>query len=343
LATIEDVARRAGVSRMTVSRVINKSGYIKKETNERVLKAIEELKFRPNMVAKTLVTRRNRVLAYVMVNISDPFHNLVSQGFESVAFREKYTTMMCDTHSPSRELDYINLFLDHRIGGAVFHHLAIAPEQVEELLEGGVQCVLMDNEEELEGVPSVNTDNRLGGAMAAEYLVSRGHRRIACVHGALERPAGDDIPYEDTFQFNFWRQRVEGFRGAMQRLGVEPAGFYRSNGRFDYAVGVTKGIADEILGAENRPTALYCANDIIAVAMINELQGRGVKVPGDVAILGHDGLDLCRMLHPHITTVAQPRYEMGREAARMLIDRIERGGAPRAVVLPPGILVGETA
>jgi len=89
LATIEDVARRAGVSRMTVSRVINKSGYIKKETNERVLKAIEELKFRPNMVAKTLVTRRNRVLAYVMVNISDPFHNLVSQGFESVAFREK--------------------------------------------------------------------------------------------------------------------------------------------------------------------------------------------------------------------------------------------------------------
>ena len=127
MATIEDVARRAGVSRMTVSRVINKSGYIKKETNERVLKAIEELKFRPNMVAKTLVTRRNRVLAYVMVNISDPFHNLVSQGFESVAFREKYTTMMCDTHSPSRELDYINLFLDHRIGGAVFHHLAIAP------------------------------------------------------------------------------------------------------------------------------------------------------------------------------------------------------------------------
>ena len=328
---------------MTVSRVINKSGYIKKETNERVLKAIEELKYRPNMAARALVTRRNRVLAYVMVNISDPFHNLVSQGFESVAFREKYTTMMCDAHSPSREFDYINLFLDHRIGGAVFHHLAIAREDVEELNEGGVQCVLMDNEEDFEGVPSVNTDNRLGGAMAAEYLLSKGHRRIACVHGALERPALAEIPYEDTFQFNFWRQRVEGFREAMRELGVEPAGFYESNGRFDYAVKVTKGIADEILNADDRPTALYCANDIIAVAIINELQGRGVKIPEDVAILGHDGLDLCRMLHPHITTVAQPRYEMGREAARMLIDRIEKGGQPRTVSLPPRILVGETA
>ncbi len=331
------------MSRMTVSRVLNNGKYIKPETRERVLQAIEELKYRPNMVARTLVTRRNRLLAYVMVNISDPFHNMVSQGFESVAYRKKFTTMMCDTHSPSRERDYINLLLDHRAGGAVFHHLALREEQVAELQEGGVQCVLMDNEDDLEGVPTVNTDNRLGGALAAEYLASRGHRWIACIHGALERPEASDIPYEDTFQFNFWRQRTEGFTKALRRLGMEPAGYFESNGRFDYASERTGSILDEILSLAQRPTALYCENDIIAVTMLNELQHRKIRVPGEMAVMGHDGLDLCRMLHPYLTTVAQPRYEMGSEAARMLIDRIEKKTAPRKVVLAPALLVGETA
>ena len=348
MATIEDVAKRAGVSRMTVSRVINNSGYIKKETRERILAAISELKYRPNLVAKSLVTRRNRTIAYVMVNISDPFHNMVSQGIESVAFRSHYTTMMCDTHSPSRELDYIDLFLNHRLGGVVFHHLAVNQAQAAELAEGGVQCVMMDNEEDLEGVSAVDTDNYLGGAMAAEYLASKGHRRIGCVHGALERPAQGDaasgeIPYEDTFQFRFWRERTQGFLDRMAALGLEPAGMFQGTGRFDFMVRRSEAIVDAVMGMADRPTALYCENDMIAIAMLNELHRRGVRVPEDVALIGHDGLDLCGMVLPNITTIAQPRYEMGLTAAQLLIDQIEGGKPPRKVLLKPTLQVGETA
>ncbi len=342
MATIDDVAKRAGVSRMTVSRAINNSGYIKKTTKERIQQAIDELKYRPNLVAKTLVTRRNRTIAYVMVNISDPFHNMVSRGLESVAFKSQYTTMMCDTHLPSRELDYINMFMDHRLGGVIFHHLAINQQQVDELVEGGVQCVMMDNEEQLEGISAVNTDNHLGGAMAVEYLASKGHTRIACIHGALERPKGEDIPYEDTFQFNFWRQRTAGFTDKMKELGLEPAGYFESNGRIEYATQLAEPIMDEILGMDNRPQALYCENDMIAITVLNALQSRGISVPGDMAVIGHDGLDICSMRHPYITTIAQPRYEMGTTAARLLIDQIENKTPSRTVVLAPSLLIGET-
>lgn len=342
MATIEDVAKKAGVSRMTVSRVINNSGYAKKETRERILKAIDELKYRPNLVAKSLVTKRNKTIAYVMVNISDPFHNMVSRGLESVAYKSQYTTMMCDTHLPSRELDYINMFLNHRLGGAIFHHLAIDRRQADEMIEGGLMCVMIDNENQLDGVSAVNTDNRLGGSLAAEYLARKGHKRIACIRGPLQQPMGSNIPYEDTFQFNIWKDRTAGFAEKMKELGLESAGYYESNGRFEYAKLLTEEFMDEILGMDNRPTALYCENDIMAIAVLNELHKRGLSVPDDMAVIGHDGLDICTMRHPNITTIAQPRYEMGRLAAQLLIDQIENKTPTQTIVLKPSLLIGET-
>ena len=345
MATINDVARLAGVSRMTVSRAINNTGYVRDETRERILDAARALKYRPNLVAKSLVTRRNRTIAYVMVNISDPFHNLVSKGIEAVAFQKRYTTMMCDTHSAGRDRDYVDLFMYHRLGGVVFHHLSIKPEQAAELTESGVQCVMMDNETELEGVSAVNTDNRLGGAMAAEYLYSRGHRRIGCVYGVLERPScgEEEIPYEDTFQFRIWRERTRGFEDGLRALGLEPAVMFQGNGRFDRMESLANGIAQAVMGMADRPTAFYCENDIMAIAMLKALTRRGLRVPEDIALIGHDGLDLCGMVLPSITTIAQPRYEMGREAARMLIEQIEGGGSPRKIVLKPTVWKGETA
>ena len=348
MATINDVARRAGVSRMTVSRAINGTGHIREGTRERIFEAIRELKYRPNLVAKSLVTRRSRTIAYVMVNISDPFHNMVSRGFESVAYRSRYTTMMCDTHSSSRERDYIDLFLDHRIGGAVFHHLAITGDQAAELADAGVQCVLMDNELDLPGFAAVDTDNRSGGAMAAEYLFRRGHRRIGCVYGLLERPApesgdGAEIPYEDTFQFRIWRERTQGFTDALAGLGLEPSGLFQGNGRFDRMTRLAGPIADAVMGMDRRPTALYCENDIMAAAMLKAFYLRGVRVPEDMALIGHDGLDLCAMMLPNITTVAQPRFEMGKAAARMLIGRIEGVCPPERILLKPAVLEGGTA
>ena len=343
MATIEDVAARAQVSRMTVSRVINKKGYVGEETRKRVEAAIKELNYRPNLLAKALVTKRNRIIAYVMVNISDPFHNLVKQGFEAIAYNGDYISMMCDLHSEERQREYINVFQENCVGGVVFHHLAITQERVDELQQAGIQCVLMDNEYDLPEVSSVNTDNYAGARLAVEHLYEKGHRRIGCIHGILGPYESESpIPYEDTFQFRIWQQRTAGFTDAMKDHGLTPAGYFSCNGRQELAEQQSYGIVDQILAAEEPITALYCENDIIALTVLKRLQERGVRVPEQMAIIGHDGLDMVKMLHPQITTVAQPRYEMGRLAAQILIEQIDQNTPPRNVVLQPRLMVGET-
>lgn len=343
MATIEDVAARAGVSRMTISRVINQKGYVSAETRKRVEEAIKALNYKPNMLAKALVTKRTNILAYVMVNISDPFHNLVKQGFESSAYHGRFTSMMCDVHSAERQRDYFNMFQEICIGGAVFHHLAITEKQIQELEQAGIRCVLMDNEFDIPGISSVNTDNYAGGQMAARHLYEKGHRRIACVHGELNpdnsSPSG---LYKDTFQFRIWQQRTAGFTDALAEFGLEPAGFFLCNGQPEVAEPVSYRIVEQILSAEAPITAVYCEDDVMALTIFKRLQERNIRVPEQIAIIGHDGLDMIKMLHPQITTIEQPRYEMGRTAAQLLIAQIEQGAPPRQVVLQPRLLEGET-
>ncbi|MBO4298340.1 MAG: substrate-binding domain-containing protein, partial [Clostridia bacterium] len=153
----------------------------------------------------------------------------------------------------------------------------------------------------------------------------------------------EEIPYEDTFQFRFWQERTQGFTERMRELGLEPAGFFQGNGRFDFMSRQADAVVDAVLRTQDRPTALYCENDMIAIAMLNALRRRGIRVPEDMALIGHDGLDLCGMVLPNLTTIAQPRYEMGCEAAKLLIDQIERDSAPRTVLLKPALRAGETA
>lgn len=328
---------------MTVSRVINNSGYVGKDTRRRIEEAIAALHYRPNQVAKSLVTRRSNTIAYVMVNIADPFHNVVKQGFESVAYHGGYTSVICGVHSERRQQDYIDSFLENRTGGVAFHHLAITERQIGELKESGIKCVLIDNEYDIRGVSSVNTDNYRGGWIAGEHLIERGHTRIGCVHGVFGPYESDsEIPYEDTFQFNIWRQRTAGFTDALKAHGLEPAGMFAGNGRADISETVSCAIVDAALGMDDPPTALYCENDIIALSILKRLQELKVKVPEQMAVIGHDGLDMIHMLHPVISTVAQPRYDIGRVAAEILLDQIENAAPERHVVLTPTLVTGET-
>ena len=342
MATIEDVAALADVSRMTVSRVINKKGYVGIETRKRVEAAIKKLNYKPNMLAKALVTKRTNIIAYVMVNISDPFHNLVKQGFESSAYHGHYTSMMCDVHSAERQRDYMGMFQEICIGGAVFHHLAITEEQIKELEQSDIQCVLMDNEYELEGVSSVNTDNYAGGRMAAEHLYEKGHRRIGCVHGSLTPEQNTSTLYKDSFQYRIWQQRTAGFVDALAECGLEPAGYFLCNGQYEIAEQMAKDVVEQVLSAKDPITALYCEDDIMALAVFKQLQEQNIRVPEQMALIGHDGLDLVRVLHPQITTIEQPRYDMGRLAAQILIDQIERHTEPKHIVLKPHLQIGET-
>ena len=342
MATINDVAKAAGVSPMTVSRTINNSGYVKVSTRKKINRAIEELEFRPNMIAKSLITKRSYVIVFVMVNISDPFHNLMSQGIESVCYNSGYTVMICDTHSQRRESDYMNMFRDRCVDGAIFHHLAIGKNQVEALESNGVKCILIDNEEDLTDVCSVDTDNYLGGFIAGEHLVERGHTSIGCLMGTLYPRQGDNIPYEDTFQFRMWHQRTDGFRAALDKHNIQKRFFFQGNALFDEAMVCVKETLDQIELMTEKPTAIYCENDIMAIALLNHMQERGLKAPDDIAIVGHDGIEMCRMLHPYITSISQPRYEAGRLAAQKLIELINGNEKMEKLVLKPTLMQGET-
>jgi len=342
MVTIEDVAREAGVSTMTISRAINNSGYVKKTTRHKIENAIKKLGYRPNIIAKSLVTKKSNVIAFVMVNISDPFHNRMIQGIESVCYNSGYTVMLCDTHSPMRESDYINMFVDRYVDGAIFHHLAITKKQVELLENNDVKCVLIDNEEDIPGVSSVDTDNYLGGFMAAEHLVEKGHSVIGCMMGTMQPRLGDNIPYEDTFQFRIWHERTDGFKAGLNKHNIQKCIFFQGNALFDESIPFVKLALDQIEALEEKPTAIYCENDIMAIALINNMLERGIRTPDDIAIIGHDGIEMCQMIRPNITTITQPRYEVGRLSAQKLLDRIDGNEKIEKLIVKPTLLLGET-
>ena len=342
MPTADDVAKLAGVSKMTVSRVLNNSGYVSSKTRGSVERAINELNFRPNMVAKALATKRTRIIAYAMVNISDPFHSLVAKGLEEICFKKNYTLILCDTNSKETEQDYLNMFIERYVDGVVFHHLSITEAQLIKLKDIGVNCLLMDNEKDLSGSSSIRTDNYGGAVMAIEHIISKGHRRIGCVHGVLKKPAGREVPYEDTFQFDIWRQRTKGFKDSMKQHGLDAGMLYQGNGLQEIMQTLTEQILDSIFSNINPPTAVYCENDIMALMLLSAMTARGLRSPDDLAIIGHDGLSICRLLHPFVTTIAQPQYRMGNLAGDLLIRQIEKASLPEKLVLSPSLLEGET-
>ena len=343
MATISDVAKKAGVSKMTVSRTINNSGYVKTETRELVTKIIKEMQFRPSMIAKSLTTQKSNTIAYVMVNLADPYHTLLYKGMETYCYNRGYIALICDAYSKNREQDYINILIERSIDGAVFHHLDITQEQLILLKEAGVSCLLIDNEEDFPDICSVNTDDYLGGRMAVDYLVSKGHTRIGCIHGVLEHPGGSNIPYEDTFQYEIWRRRTRGFLDRMKELNLESSFLFQGNGLDEKARECMPAILDAIMNLPVPLTAVYCENDTMAVALLNTMLERGMHAPDDLAIVGQDGVSIGRLLHPYITTISQPKYELGYKAAEMIIEQIENGDYSKKITLDPELIIGETA
>ena len=346
MATIGDVARRAGFSKMTVSRVLNNKGYVKEETRRRITDAIAEFNYRPNMIARGLVTGHSHTVAHVMLDIDDMIHVAVNSGFEEACYERGYSTIVCDASRKSREDDYIDMIIDKQIDGAMFHHLDITEEQAGRMIAAGVKCVLIDNENEITSVSNIYTNNYRGGYIAAEHLIERGHKKLGCMHGLLSRPEvfNELTEYVDTFQFNIWRQRTQGFCDAIKARGLEvnKKYFYQGDGTMKHGLKLASDIMKQVLTLDDRPTAMYCENDVMAVGAINALLELKLDVPETMAIIGHDGIEIGEILYPRLTTIDQPRYQMGYLAAETLIDLIKNKSGVTNRVLDPKLIVRET-
>lgn len=344
MATISDVAQLAGVSMMTVSRVINKSGPVSDATRQKVLSAVERLGYRPNMLAKGLATKRSQLIAYVMSNMANPFFGNVSMGIEHTCMERGYSMIIFDASGPARMEECVEMLVDRQIDGVIFHHLFVTPAQAAVLQKNGVTCVTIDNEAPLERVTSVDSDDYLGARMATRHLLEKGHRRIGCIRGKIgpRKEMGASDEFIESFQREIWRQRTAGFLDELKEAGLEPAFLAEGSGTVKKAFPSGGHLIAKVLSLPDPPTAFYCQNDLMALGALGECLERGISVPRQVALIGHDGLEFSMFLYPRVTTVCQPQYQMGRLAAGHLLDEIQGISGPESIITQSSLYIGDT-
>lgn len=346
MVTMTDVAKYAKVSKMTVSRVLSGNGYVKDETRIAVQNAVQALGYRPNLLAKSLVTGRTNVIAYVLPDICDPFFGNVCRGVTDICDELGFTSIVSNATNADSVDNFLNMVIDRKVDGVIFHHLCITQEQVHLLLSNGIPSALIDNEFTLKDAINVTNENYSGAGMVTEYLISQGYHRIACVRGSMLRDEiqPEDLSYIETFQEKIWNDRTRGCIDTLHQHGMEPFGIYQGRGSafMDKAFACGQKIVREMLIHSELPDAIYCESDMIALGLLSELLELKISVPQTIALSGHDGLDTCRYLYPRITTVVQPQYEIGRLAARSLISKIEGNSQPQTVSVPSTLFLGDT-
>lgn len=347
MANIYDVARQAGVSIATVSRVLNGSQLVRPRTRERVLAVARSLDYHPNGLARGLVMKQTGLIALIVPDISNPFFPEVARGVEDAASAAGYSVILCNSDGEeSKQETYLAVLRQRRVDGII---LAATSWQVGTDREGSgtdettgrtransgsgvrrsdaIPTVAVDRDSSAAG-DAVLVNNSAGAAQAARYLLQLGHRRIGIISGPNDTRPG--------------RERLEGFRQVLEDEGcfepdlVVDGDFRRRSG----AEGARRLLLDRNNG--ERPTAVFAANDLMALGVLDTCEELGFAVPEDVSVVGFDDISLASIVRPKLTTVAQPKYEMGRLAVELLLARLGNGETPmaaRRVVLETELVV----
>ena len=321
--TIRDVARLAGVSSMTVSRVINESQRVRPETRRRVEEAIAELGYVPSSLARGLSRRRTGTLAVIVPDVANPFFTMVVRAAEEVARRGGYRVILCDTRADlAVERDVVEELIAHRVEGIV-----IAPvsnrsgAHLRRMNSFGVPCVLVDRT-----LPGAETDavvgDSVGGARRlVEHLISLGHRRIGLI--------------VESDEVSTARDRRRGYGDALAAAGIPLDEELVVETTVD-PEGGAEGMR-QLLGRERRPSAVFTVNNLVALGAIEAVRGAGLEVPDDVALVCFDDIEYASRLYPFLTVLEQPAEMFGTVATQLLLERIHgRGLARRNVVVLPG-------
>ncbi|MCS7219810.1 MAG: LacI family DNA-binding transcriptional regulator [Anaerolineae bacterium] len=326
MPTIRDVAERAGVSPITVSRVINHSGYVSQETRARVEAAIAELQYVPNSLARSLRFKRTHTLALVLTDITNPFWTTVARGVEDVASQSGFNVILCNTdESDAKQSEYLNVLLQKQVDGFLLVPARSAPEPITLIQSQRVPTVVLDRQVPGAQVDVVRGDSEGGAYQLVRLLLSLGHRRIAMLSGPVSISTAAD--------------RVAGYRRALQEAGLEAQAELVCYGEYTQESGYQ--MAQEALSLTPRPTALFAANNFIAIGALRALRETGVRVPEDMALVSFDDIPPAFAIEPFLTVAAQPAYEMGRRATELLLARLsgQAPPEPQEIVFPTEIIV----
>ena len=319
--TIQEVAKTAKVSAATVSRVLSKPGVVSEQTRQAVLQAIQTTGYRVNQAARNLRMQRAGAVLVLVPNLGKPFYSGILAGISEGFAGSEYSVLITDTErDPILDSTLVGYFLDGRIDGAIALDGGLPPSALNECVSQGVGGRIVFLCEWVEGYdfPVVTSDNAEGARQAIRHLHDLGHRHIAQVKG----PADNVLT----------TARADGADAELDRLQLPRPEEWTLNGDFTLQSGQVA--AKRILAMAERPTAVFCAADMVAFGLISEFKNAGVRVPEDISVVGFDDIDISEFYVPSLTTIRQNRHGLGVRAALALRDRLSRPGEGPATELP---------
>lgn len=304
---IKDVAKKAGVSISTVSRVINQSKPVKAKTKERVLEAIEELGYRPNAIARSLKVKHTQSIGIMVPDIANQFYPEVVRGIEDVANMYDYTIFLCNTDlDQEKEIQYFAELEEKQVDGLIFMGNLISEHLAKQISDSEIPVVLIGTQHA--GLPSVTIDNVRAAKDAVGLLIVQGHQRIGVITGKMKDPI-------------MGKARLEGYREALQEAELPWKSELVVEGGYRFKSGYEG--ARQLIMLEEVPTAIFVASDEMAIGAMRAILEKGLRIPEDVAVIGFDNVDMSGKVYPSLTTVGQPMYEMGAIGMRLLTKYLQ--------------------
>lgn len=307
-ATMKDVALKAKVSTATVSRALMNPDKVSQATRNRVEKAAREVGYLPQPMGRNVKRNESRTILVIVPDICDPFFSEIIRGIEVTAANHGYLVLIGDcAHQNQQEKTFIDLIITKQIDGMLLLGSRLPFDaSIEE--QRNLPPMVMANEfaPELE-LPTVHIDNLTAAFDAVNYSYEQGHKRIGCIAGPEEMP--------------LCHYRLQGYVQALRRCGIMVDPQYIARGDFTFEAG-SKAM-QQLLDLPQPPTAVFCHSDVMALGALSQAKRQGLKVPEDLSIIGFDNIDLTQFCDPPLTTIAQPRYEIGREAMLLLLDQMQ--------------------
>ena len=305
--TIKDIAREADVSVTTVSRVLNNKPDVGDDTRAKILKIIDEMNYNPNSVARGLVMQKTHTIGLIIPDISNPFFPQVARAVEDKAQKLGYSVIFFNTDNHlEREKKAVELFKSKQVDGLIVS-LSLGNEKIlKELKSTNYPVVQIDRSVLSDSYPLVSIDNKNSAYQMVEYMLKKGHRKIAHISGDLNTTTA--------------RERLEGYKKALKNYEVEINNDYIIEGNYTQHSGFEA--MQELLKLKDRPSAVFAANDLSAAGVYKALFAAGLKIPDDIAVAGHDDIDIASLLRPELTTMRQPKYSMGERAVTVLLRMI---------------------
>lgn len=325
MPTIKEVATLAGVSSATVSHVINETRFVSDAVREQVVQAMRTLNYQPNALARSLRSGHTNTLGLILPDSANPFFAELGHSIENAAFEAGYSVILCNTENDlQKETLYMDVLTKKLVDGMIFVATGDHSDTLKKLKDLEIPVVVMDRDFPGLDLEIVLTDNLQGGVLATEHLISLGHKKIGCIAG----PSG----------INPSSQRVTGYVQALQRAGLEIDPQLIASGDFHPEAGREAGY--KLLSQKNAPTAIFASNDLMAIGVLRAANELGLRVPEDLALVGYDDIVLASYTNPPLTTINQPKVEMGLTTLRILLNRIKnKQSAPQRALLPVSLVV----